>query len=104
MHHNAKGIALISCEWVATAIELLAVTLRLYSRTFLTRSVGSDDFFISIGFVRLVMNPNPRNTADIHSQALEVVATVSDLEAFLNGWSQHEDSLTKGQYSSEEKW
>lgn len=53
MPYNARGIAFISCEWILTATELIAVTLRLYSRTFLTRSVGSDDFFITIGFVCL---------------------------------------------------
>lgn len=55
MHYNAKGIAYISYEWTLTLIELLVVPLRLYSRTFLTRSVGSDDLFILIGFVRSKM-------------------------------------------------
>ena len=36
-------------------IQTLAITLRVYSRTFLTRSVGSDDFFIVIGFVRFIL-------------------------------------------------
>ena len=38
-------------EWTFTLLELLTVGLRLYSRTFLTRSVGSDDFFIVVAFV-----------------------------------------------------
>ena len=54
MHYNAKGIAYISFEWVFVLIQIVVITLRLYSRTFLTRSVGSDDFFIVIGFVRIM--------------------------------------------------
>lgn len=51
MHYNAKGIVYISIEWLFTLVQILVVTLRVYSRTFLTRSVGSDDLFIVIGFV-----------------------------------------------------
>ena len=51
MHYNAKGIVYISFEWFFTFVQILIVTLRIYSRIFLTRSVGSDDFFIVIAFV-----------------------------------------------------
>lgn len=54
MHYNARGIVFISIEWTFILIQTLVVTLRVYSRTFLTRSVGSDDFFIVIGFVRFM--------------------------------------------------
>ncbi len=57
MHYNAKGIVYVSLEWVFILVEILAITLRVYSRTFLTRSIGSDDFFIVIGFVRLCWLP-----------------------------------------------
>ena len=30
-------------------------------------------------------------------------ASITDLKSFLNGWSQHEDTLTPGEYSAEEK-
>ena len=53
MYHNAKGIVFISFKWVFILIQLLTITLRVYSRTFLTRSVGSDDFFLVMGFVCL---------------------------------------------------
>ncbi|KAL9003048.1 MAG: hypothetical protein Q9188_004060 [Gyalolechia gomerana] len=86
MQYNARGLAFISCEWILTATELIAITLRLYSRTFLTRSVGSDDFFITIGFL------------------LNVAGEVSDLKCFLNGWSQHENNLTPDMYAAEQKW
>lgn len=29
---------------------------------------------------------------------------MADLQAFLNGWSQHESGLTPEEYSAEEKW
>lgn len=35
---------------------------------------------------------------------VNVPALVCDLEAFLNGWTQHESALTPGQYSAEVKW
>ena len=52
MHYNAKGIVYIALQWVFVVVMMLVITLRVYSRTFLTRSVGSDDFFIVIGYVR----------------------------------------------------
>lgn len=52
MHYAAIGIAYIACEWTLFLVEFLAVVLRLHSRTFLTRSVESDDFFILIALVR----------------------------------------------------
>ena len=52
MHYNTKGIVYVSLEWVFVLIQILVIILRLYSRTFLTRSVGSDDFSIVIAFVR----------------------------------------------------
>jgi hypothetical protein len=55
MQHNAKGIVYVSFEWGFILVQTLVVTLRVYSRTFLTRSVGSDDLFIVIGFVRYVL-------------------------------------------------
>ncbi len=55
MQYNAKGIVYVSFEWGFILVQSLVVTLRVYSRTFLTRSVGSDDLFIVIGFVRYVL-------------------------------------------------
>lgn len=54
MQYNTRGIAYLSCQWTLTAVGTIVVALRLYSRTLLTRSVGSDDFFIAIAFVRVV--------------------------------------------------
>ena len=51
MQHSARGYAYVSCEWILLVIEIFAVTIRLYTRTFLTRSIGSDDFAILIAFV-----------------------------------------------------
>ena len=30
-------------------------------------------------------------------------ASAADITTFLNGWAQHEDTLTPGEYSAEEK-
>lgn len=45
----------MALQWFFMLVEMLAITLRLYSRTFITRSVWSDDFFIAIGFVRFIL-------------------------------------------------
>ena len=50
-HYNAKGIAYVSLQWTFTLIQILVISLRVYSRTLLTRSVGSDDFLIVVAFV-----------------------------------------------------
>ena len=52
MPFNAKGIVYITFEWIFILVQITVITLRLYSRSFLTRSIGSDDFFIVIAFVR----------------------------------------------------
>ena len=48
-----RGIYYIILAWVLTVIMLIAVGIRLYSRGVLTRSIGSDDFFIVIATVSL---------------------------------------------------
>ena len=55
MHYNTKGIVYVSLEWVFILVQILVIALRVYSRTFLTRSVGSDDFSIVIAFVRFML-------------------------------------------------
>ena len=45
-----------------------------------------------------------RRIANIVSQLLDIVAQTSDLESFLNGWSQHETALTPVQQTLEQKW
>lgn len=55
MHHNTKGTVYISLEWIFILVQRLVITLRVYSRTFLTRSVGSDDFSTMIAFVRFML-------------------------------------------------
>lgn len=105
MQYNATGIAFVSCEWFFIAIELVAVTLRLYSRTFLTRSVGSDDFFLTIGFVRFALPTllvDEQLTAT--TQVVNIAGVVSDLQSFRNGWSQHESDLTPDMYAAQQKW
>lgn len=86
-------------------IEVIVTTLRLYSRTFLIRSVGSDEFHISIGFVRFTLLIFPgRWTADGPIQVVSIARVVSDLQSFRNGWAQHESDLTSEMYVAQQKW
>lgn len=54
MHYNTRGIVYVSIDCAFALVETIAVILRVYSRTFLTRSIGSDDFLIVIAFVRFL--------------------------------------------------
>ncbi|KAI9696360.1 MAG: hypothetical protein M1820_008202 [Bogoriella megaspora] len=83
---TAKGIAFIACEWSLCLIQFLVVLTRLYSRAFLTRSLGSDDIVMAL------------------VSCLICVTAVMDLEGLFNGWAQHVGDITVGQYSSEQKW
>lgn len=49
---NHRGIAYLVLGWSLTFIAMLLCTIRMYSRTILTRSVGSDDFAILVALVR----------------------------------------------------
>ena len=51
MNFNAKGIVYVALEWIFILVQITVITLRLYSRSILTRSMGSDDLFIVIAFV-----------------------------------------------------
>ena len=53
MNFNAKGIVYVALEWIFILVQITVITLRLYSRSILTRSIGSDDFFIVIAFVEV---------------------------------------------------
>ena len=48
---NHRGIAYLVLTWGLTFIATIVCTIRLYSRTILTRSVGSDDFTILVALV-----------------------------------------------------
>ena len=47
------GIAYIAVGWALTGIAITAICIRLYSRIFVTRSVGLDDYTIIPPIVRL---------------------------------------------------
>ena len=51
MQYSAAGTAYVVSAWFLVLVEFIILGIRLYSRTLLTRSVGSDDFFIVIGVV-----------------------------------------------------
>ena len=50
-----RGIPYLVIGWVLTFLVLMAVVVRIYSRSLLTRSLGSDDFTIVIATVSLVL-------------------------------------------------
>ena len=50
-----RGPAFLAAAWLLTVIMWIVLSIRLYSRTFLTGSVGSDDFAIGIAAVNIVM-------------------------------------------------
>ena len=52
-HFTPAGAAFVSTEWAITFFSTAVVWIRLYSRAFLTRSIGSDDFAILLAWVCL---------------------------------------------------
>ena len=50
--HANRGIYFIAIGWPLSVVVLFVVGARFYSRYFLTRSLGSDDFFILVSSVR----------------------------------------------------
>lgn len=47
-----RGPAWLITGWVTLGSAFLCFVLRIYSRTFLTRSLGSDDLMIAVSVVR----------------------------------------------------
>lgn len=72
--------------WTLTAIALVSVALRLYSRTLLTRSAGSDDFTILFPVV------------------LTLVGELGDTFAVRDGLGKHVQLFDDWQLASIAKW
>lgn len=49
--HNNRGVIYLPVGWILTIFAIMAYFLRMYTRAWLTRSLGSDDFAITLGFV-----------------------------------------------------
>lgn len=60
---NHRGIAYLALAWSLTFIATTLCAIRLYSRTILTRSVGSDDFAIVFALVGTRFNLRLQHTA-----------------------------------------
>ncbi|KAI9714793.1 MAG: hypothetical protein M1820_000082 [Bogoriella megaspora] len=81
-----RGVYYLILAWTFTAIMLIVVALRLYSRAFLTRSIGSDDFTITIGAL------------------LSLYSMIQDSIWVHDGLGRHESQLTEAQLSQVNKW
>lgn len=46
-----RGPAFVAVAWVLTLVAIVVYAIRIYSRTLLTRSLGSDDFTMAFGVV-----------------------------------------------------
>lgn len=47
-----RGVYYLAIGWVLTSIAIIVVCTRLYSRAYITRSIGSDDYAVVISMVR----------------------------------------------------
>lgn len=81
-----RGIEYLTVGWIFTVIMLVAVPIRLYSRTYLTRSIGSDDYTILLATIL--------STYAICSNTLDVQA----------GFGKHESLLSPDQVSRVKRW
>jgi len=73
---SGKGPTAVAVMWLETTIALIFVTLRLYTRKYLTRSTGWDDYLLIITWFLLML--------------FAVACTV----AALQGFGQHSADLT----------
>ncbi|KAI9667146.1 MAG: hypothetical protein M1831_001323 [Alyxoria varia] len=81
-----QGLAYVLTNWALTLVIYFVFSLRIYSRTLITRSVGSDDFTIAFSVV-LSTFAAVVNTIQVHA-----------------GLGRHQSELTPEQYSINEHW
>ncbi|TGO46445.1 hypothetical protein BCON_0325g00130 [Botryotinia convoluta] len=77
-----KGPTIVAVMWTETVIALIAISLRLYTKGFITRNVGFDDYLIIVSWFMLM----PYTTACTAAAAQGFGQHSSDLtiEAFAN--------------------
>lgn len=49
--HDSRGGMIIAVQVTATAIAVITVSLRLYTRKFVTRTIGLDDYLMAAALV-----------------------------------------------------
>ncbi|KAI9679009.1 MAG: hypothetical protein M1822_007435 [Bathelium mastoideum] len=81
-----RGTVYISVGWTLTSIMLVAVLLRLYTRTLLTRSIGSDDFAICIG------------------TCISISSMIQEIWWYRAGAGKHESLLNQYEISQVNRW
>ncbi|KAI9727271.1 MAG: hypothetical protein M1828_006890 [Chrysothrix sp. TS-e1954] len=81
-----RGICYGIIGWILTVLLLIAVAIRLYSRSYLTRSLGSDDFAIVV------------------ATCLSFIGMVQDTIAVGYGLGKHESLLSPAEVQEIHKW
>ncbi|ESZ95637.1 hypothetical protein SBOR_3985 [Sclerotinia borealis F-4128] len=76
-----KGPTIVAVMWTETAIALVTISLRIYTRKFITRNVGLDDYLIIITWFMLMPY------------------TVGCTAAATQGFGQHSEDLTPEEFS-----
>ena len=98
-----RGVYYACIGWILTIIAVAAVSIRFYSRTFLTRSVGSDDFAILVSIVS-ISGRNFHVRALTMRKVLSFVGQINDTLAVAQGMGRHTALLNNDQYSQVQKW
>ena len=99
-----RGVYYLVIGWVLTVILWFAVALRLYSRSFLTRSLGSDDVFIVVASVRSLCYRDTNDSLANSGQLLSSVGEIGDTLAYVHGLGRHAQLLDNRKLSEIFKW
>lgn len=99
-----RGVYYATIGWILTVLALTAVAIRIYSRTFLTRSTGSDDFAILLSAVSSHKTNHPWVWNAYRRQCLTLAGEIGDTLSVAHGVGRHEQLLSKGQVSQVTRW
>lgn len=83
--------------WAPCAISIIMVALRIWIRTVVRKSFGSDDVLIVFAVVRFLSTQRDSTQAN----AVQVAIIANDIVCTLaidHGWLRHQESLTKGEF------
>lgn len=100
-----RGVYFIICSWILFVSLTVVVSIRVFSRSLITRSIGSDDIAIIIPVVCKAMGkPHHANRRLTLEQILIAFGSVTDTLAVHNGLGRHENTLSNTQYEQALKW
>ena len=96
--NESRGPSLIATQWITVSVASLFVCLRIYTRAFLRKVAGADDWTIVVALVRLIYGTqSPANRILQGFSLAQALLTVFQVE---NGFGRHIEYLQPDQISN----